>query len=362
MDNFDFDDSVDFRLTDEEGKKNIKRFAMVGLYALLAVVVVVTGAHAIMLVMAQAPAEIGAENSLLAKFLNAIRITFPIVVEAAAVVAGLGFIGAKWRKWQKTAVFLIELVWVIFAAANMITFFRIERGLALESWQVNWVDYGLPLSALIAGVLTYALTRTDPDLKRKDEETAAEEKIKSIKFSSRRDVAISAQRMAIEKQRAWIDFIKDLQTKGYSDQQIRFMLQGVPELLVDGDGDGRMDLLESGDGAIPGTAQPVDARHTYGRNDNQILKPRKRYGLSRKGYMIDESDDIEVLIRNPGYDFDAYIVDRNGAVIANVDAERERTTRPTPAPQQPSRAQANGRVGHNEAGLNYPNGSTYSPE
>jgi len=37
-------------------------------------------------------------------------------------------------------------------------------------------------------------------------------------------------------------------------------------------------------------------------------------------------------------------------------------TRPTPAPQQPSRAQANGRVGHNEAGLNYPNGNTYSPE
>jgi hypothetical protein len=91
MENFDFDDNVDFRLTDEEGKKNIKRFAMFGLYALLAVVVMVTGAHAIMLVMAQAPAEIGAENSLLAKFLNAIRITFPIVVEAAAVVAGLGF-------------------------------------------------------------------------------------------------------------------------------------------------------------------------------------------------------------------------------------------------------------------------------
>ena len=43
MENFDFDDNVDFRLTDEEGKKNIKRFAMVGLYALLAVVVMVTG-------------------------------------------------------------------------------------------------------------------------------------------------------------------------------------------------------------------------------------------------------------------------------------------------------------------------------
>lgn len=246
MDNFDFDDNSDFRLTDEESKKNIKRVAMIGLYALLTAVVIVTGAHAIMLVLAQAPAAMGAENGLLARFLNMIRVTFPVVVEGAAIVAGLGFIGAKWRKGQKSAAFGIELVWVIFAAANMITFFRLERNLPLETWQINWVDYGLPLSALIAGILTYSLTRTDPDLKRKDEETAAEEKIKAIKFSSRRDVAISAQRMAIEKQRAWIDFIKMLETKGYSERQIRFMLQGVPELLIDNDMDGNLDLLESG--------------------------------------------------------------------------------------------------------------------
>jgi hypothetical protein len=257
MENFDFDDNVDFRLTDEESKKNIKRFAMAGLYGLLSIVVIVTGAHAIMLVMAQAPAAMGAENSLLAKFLNAIRIAFPIVVEAAAVVAGLGFIGAKWRKGQKTAAFGIELTWVLFAAANMITFFRIERGLPLETWQVSWVDYGLPLSALIAGILTYSLTRTDPDLKRKDEETAAEEKIKMIQFASRRDVAISAQRQAIEKQRAWIDFIKMLETKGYSQQQIRFMLQGVPELLIDADFDGQLDLLESGESPQPTRAVPA---------------------------------------------------------------------------------------------------------
>lgn len=354
MEDFDFNDNVDFRLTDEESKKNIKRFAMVGLYALLAVVVMVTGAHAIMLVMAQAPAAVGAENSLLAKFLNAIRITFPIVVEAAAVVAGLGFIGAKWRKGQKTAAFMIEVVWVVFAAANMITFFRIERGLALESWQVNWVDYGLPLSALVAGILTYALTRTDPDLKRKDEETAAEEKIKAIKFSSRRDVAISAQRMAIEKQRAWIDFIKKLQTQGYSDQQIRFMLQGVPELLVDGDGDGRMDLLESGDGAIPGTARPVaSVAPGYYVQIEDFNEESGWYTVNERPFATLAQADVEI---------DKYprtrrrIVDQNGNhVLRNREAQQP--ARPTPAPQQPSRAQANGRVGHNEAGLNYPNGS-----
>lgn len=361
MDNFDFDDSVDFRLTDEEGKKNIKRFAMVGLYALLAVVVVVTGAHAIMLVMAQAPAAIGAENTLLAKFLNGIRITFPIVVEAAAVVAGLGFIGAKWRKGQKTAAFMIELVWVIFAAANMITFFRIERGLALETWQVSWVDYGLPLSALVAGVLTYALTRTDPDLKRKDEETAAEEKIKSIKFSSRRDVAISAQRMAIEKQRAWIDFIKDLQTKGYSEQQIRFMVQGVPELLVDGDGDGRMDLLESGDGAIPGTARPAAAADgnrpaplPYGSDTWYTIAFTNRSGKPWSyGVASDDLEEAKKAARRTASEgcTNVVVTDRQGNVVWEVPVAR-----PTPAPQQ-ARAQSS-----NGTGYNYPKRDEYSPE
>jgi hypothetical protein len=257
MDNFDFDDNVDFRLTNEEGKKNIKRLAMVGLYSLLAAVVIVTGAHAIMLVLSQAPSAVGAENGLLTAFLNVIRVAFPVVVEGAAVVAALGFIGAKWRKGQKAAAFGIELVWVVFAAANMITFFRVERGLPLESWQVNWVNYGLPLSALIAGILTYSLTRTDPDLRRRDEETAAEEKIVMIQFAARRDVAISPQRQAIEKQRAWIDFIKLLQSKGYSQTQIRFMLQGVPELLVDSDKDGNIDLLEGEGEVTPQAAIPA---------------------------------------------------------------------------------------------------------
>lgn len=102
---------------------------------------------------------------------------------------------------------------------------------------------------------------------------------------------------------------------------------------------------QPGETAVPSTPPQPAARHTYSRADNRILKPSKKYGLSRKGHMIDESDDIEVLIRNPGYDFDAYIVDGNGVIVENVEAERERATRPTPAP---SRAQANG------SGYNYP--------
>lgn len=232
-----------FRLTDAEGKARLKRGTMVGLYLLLAIVILVTGAHAIMLVMSQAP-EFAGESGLVTTILNVIRLAFPVTVELAAIVAGLGFISAKWRDNQKWVGLGIELVWFIFAAANMITFFRVERGLGLETWQDSWINYGLPLSALIAGVLTYTLTRMDPDLKRKDEETAAEETIKMIRFSARRDVAISPQRQAIERQRAWIDFVQALRTQGYTREQIQYMLQDTPELLVDRDRDGTADLLE----------------------------------------------------------------------------------------------------------------------
>ena len=240
---FNSDDN-DFRLTSEEGKAGLKSGVMAGLYILLAIVVLVTGTHAIMLVLSQAPEPTGGENGLLTAVLNGIRVSFPVTMELAAIVAGLGFIAAKWRKGQKTVAFGIEACWVLFAAANMITFFRVERGLPLESWQTGWINYGLPLTSLIAGILTYSLTRADPDLKRKDEETAAQEKITMIRFGARRDVEISPQRQAIEKQRAWIDFVKELRSAGYTELQIRYMLQDTPELLIDQDKDGRMDLLE----------------------------------------------------------------------------------------------------------------------
>ena len=264
---FDFDDSGDFRLTDQERKRSLKNSAMTGLYLLLAVVVLVTGAHAVMLVLSQAPKAVG-ESGFLTAVLNVIRVAFPVTMELAAVVAGLGFIGARWRKDQKKVALAIEIVWIIFAASNMVTFFRVERGLPLENWQMAWINYGLPLSSLIAGVLAYYLTRSDPDLKRKDEETAADEKIAMIRFSARRDVATSSQRVAIERQRAWIDFVKELRSHGYSDLQIRYMLQDTPDLMVDRDGDGRMDLLEDGNqnnDTTPNTNQNPDPYNINGR-------------------------------------------------------------------------------------------------
>jgi hypothetical protein len=255
---FSTDSETDFMLTDMESKKAWKQITTMLLYALLTIVIIITAAHGIMVVLHSTSAEYSAGSGLTGMLLNMVRISFPVTVELAAIVAGLGFISSSWRKGQKWIALGIEVTWLVFAAANMITMFNVERGLPLQSWQENWISYGLPLSALIAGSLTYMLKRADPDHKRQDEAAAAVESDKMLKFSARRDVALSPQKRAIEKQKAWVDYINTLKTQGYTQAQIRFMMQAVPQLMFDNDGDGTADLLETESGdVIPGSARPA---------------------------------------------------------------------------------------------------------
>lgn len=242
-DDFQYDDSKDFFLIEAESKKLWKSTTVGLLYSLLFLIVVITAAHGIMVVL-HVSSEFDSGGGLFGAFLDAIRISFPITVEIAAIVAGLGFIASYWRGRQKHVALGIELVWLIFAAANMITMFSIERGAPLENWQRIWIGYGLPISALVAGSLVYMLKRTDPDHNRADESAAAQEKMAMMRFTARRNVALSPQMAAIERQKAWVDHVNMLRMSGYTENQIRFMMADVPDLLIDADGDGNLDLLE----------------------------------------------------------------------------------------------------------------------
>lgn len=243
---YDYNDNEDYLLTDQESRRGLRSATSMGLYALLLLVVIITAAHGIMLVLHESTAyDLGV--GLFARTLNAVRIAFPITVEVAAVVAGLGFISSQWRKSQKAVGLGIELVWIVFAAANMITMFRIERGLVLETWQTGWVDYGLPLSALIAGILVYGLKRADPDHKRAAEVSAAVEKMRAQEFTLKREVALSPQMRQIERQRIYMNFVNQLRLSGrYTESQIEFILRDTPELLTDKNHNGVVDLLEDG--------------------------------------------------------------------------------------------------------------------
>ena len=234
-----------YELTSAEGKKNALGIVQLLLYLVLAALVLITGAHAVMLVLSQTGQYTTAGEGAVALILTGIRVAFPLVVELAAVVAGLGFIKSRWRRGQKTYGLAIELVWLVFAAINMVTFFAVERGQPLDNWQMVWVQYGLPLSALIAGSLTYMLVRSDPDHAREQERAASVERTNALRFKARQAAMLSPAMARIEAQRAWMDTIKELRAMGYTEQQIRFMTQYTPELMLDNDGNGRADVFDA---------------------------------------------------------------------------------------------------------------------
>jgi hypothetical protein len=239
----DFENENMYELSDSEGKRNTRGIVTMLLYLVLAAVVIITGAHAVMLVLSQT-SGFATGGGMIDAILTGIRVAFPLLVELAAVVAGIGFIQSRWRGAQKTVGLGIELVWLIFAALNMITFFAVERGQALQTWQVNWIQYGLPLSALIAGSLTYVLMRVDPAHKRDQERAATAERVDAMRFKFRQRALLSPAMRNIEKQRAFMDVIDELRSAGYTETQIRFMIQHTPELLADGDENGTPDILE----------------------------------------------------------------------------------------------------------------------
>ena len=252
------DSDGDFKLTAEEGKAGLKSTTVALLYAVLVAVLIITSAHAVMIVV-ETSSEV-ALTGLIGFFLNVVRVAFPIVTEAAASVSVLGTISNAWRGSQKYVAFGIDLVWLLFAAANMVTMFAIERGQVLQGWQTGWINYGLPLSALVAGSLAYALKAVDPDRKRLAEMTAADEKVKMLRFAATRDAMLSDTMKAIEKKRAWIGIVRQMKDAGYTEKDIRYMLAAAPDLLFDGDSNGTPDLLESGGPAVrPGNRiEPIE--------------------------------------------------------------------------------------------------------
>jgi len=281
----DFENDDLYELSDQEGKRNLSGLINALLYLVLAAVVIITGAHAVMLVLSQTAAySFVGESSMVTTILTSIRVAFPLLVEAAAVVAGIGFIKARWRGGQKMVGLGIELIWLLFAALNMITFFAVERGAPLQSWQTMWVQYGLPLSALIAGALTYTLMRVDPAHKRDTERAATAERVDAMKFRFFQKARLSPAMLNIEKQRAFMMVIEDLRRQGYTEGQIRFMIQHTPELMADGDENGTPDVMQVGPLQAISLVRPVSQNtQTAPRHDTSAAPPSAGQGERPNG-------------------------------------------------------------------------------
>lgn len=212
---------------EERMAKSVSKLA----YLVVAILVLITGAHAVMLVLSEAAEfTLAGQSGLVLMLFTILRVGFPLVVELAAVISVTGAIKGLWRGDQKSWAGYIDAVWLIFAAANMITFFAVERGQPLQSWQVAWLQYGLPLSGIIAGVMITRLLLADPDHQRAEEQNAAAEEREANEFNAKVEVEASEPMMLIQRRRAWRDYINGLAAKGYSQDEIDFIVGYLPEL------------------------------------------------------------------------------------------------------------------------------------
>lgn len=241
-------------------KELVKRIANSGLWLTLLALLVVTSVHAVTLVTGEA--AIARAPGVVGWIFYGARVAFPVIVELCAVVVALGFTGRAWTGWQVWVGLAVEIVWLVFAALNMLTAFAVERGAVLAGWQTSWVAVGIPLSALVAGTLTYILKRVDPAELRALANAAASYFEDEMAFGITNAIKTGPQAQRVIEQRAWLDYIASLKLQGYSPTQIQFMLSHVPALSADADGNGRSDLLDAvstpAPAPAPGRTFPVD--------------------------------------------------------------------------------------------------------
>ena len=217
-----------YPLSKAEAEQNMHGALRFLIYAVLGFVIAVTAVHAITLVTVWTQQT--EATGLIQWIMMTIRIASPVVVELAAIVAGIGFIKASWRGSQKTVATLIELTWLTFAALNMTTVFALEHGDALQNWQSLWVRYGLPLSAVVAGTLVYMLLRQDPAHLRANERALGAEQVTADAFNAAQTVQTSEAMRLILQRREWRNVINRLAAEGYTPDEIAFITQYIPGL------------------------------------------------------------------------------------------------------------------------------------
>lgn len=221
-----------------------------GLFALLCLVIY-TASHAVNLVGHNANFD---QSNPLAPVLY-----FGIaVVELMALVTAIQVMTHQFRAVQKIPVVVLELTWVIFAAINLIASFALDHNQILPPLIQGWVNYGLPVSALIVGIEYYVILRMNPDARRIDENKEADEMFEQIEHDAEVEVLSSAQMAVVIRQMKWYTMPDIIgQRLNLTQEQINHVKRHAPELF-DGDGNGIGDIEEMGGRrpSLPTPSQP----------------------------------------------------------------------------------------------------------
>jgi len=209
-------------------------------WLLLFALAVTTAVHAVALVQATTHLTTAGGN-----IFNIVRVGGVVVVELFAVVTAVLLATHRLRARQKPAAMAVEAVWFIFAAVNLVSSFAVEAGGAVPQFVTTWVQYGLPVSALVMGALFYLTLRLDPDATRADDEAETLEMFARVKHAARQEVLASPQMRAVIRQAEWqrLPAVVGRQMN-LTDGQIAALVRQAPQLL-DLNNDGVPDIHEA---------------------------------------------------------------------------------------------------------------------
>ena len=233
----------DFNLSGEASNGTMGTAAAWLGWLLLLALAGVTAVHAITLV--QARTHLSASGGDL---FDIVRIGGVVLVELFAVVTAVMLVTHKLRARQKPIALAVEVVWLVFAAVNLISSFAVEAGGPLPAFVNSWITYGLPISALIMGALFYMMLRLNPDAGRADDEAELLERFAKIKHNARLEVMASPQMRAVIRQMTWQQLPPVVgRQMNLTESQIAALVRQAPQLL-DLNGNGIPDVSEAGGG------------------------------------------------------------------------------------------------------------------
>jgi dipeptide/tripeptide permease len=195
-------------------------------WLLLGSMMIITAIHAVNIVNARAVTE--ANGSMF----WAIRIGGVVLVELFAAVTAVLLATNKLRASQKPAAVVVEGMWFVFAAVNLVASFSIEANEVMPGIVEYWVRFGLPVSALIVGSVFYLVYRLDPEAKRTADKMELKELFEQANHEAKVEVMVSPQMKTAMKQMLWQSLPVEVGREfGLNEKQIESVVQGAPELM-----------------------------------------------------------------------------------------------------------------------------------
>lgn len=222
-----FDNDKEIDLSGEASRSTMATAAAWLGWALLLGLAVVTAVHAISITQHYTGLNTAAGDAF-----AIIRVAGVVLAELFAVVTAVLLATHAIRAKQKWAAMTVEVTWFGFAAINLISSFAVEHGGDMPAFVGTWVQYGLPIAALIIGVQFYIMLRLSPDAKRADDDAELFERFARQMHKAKLEVMTSEQMRAVLRQAQWQKLPSIIGRQlNLSDVQIAALERQAPALL-----------------------------------------------------------------------------------------------------------------------------------